>query len=410
MDKISVVNNKRANLLFLGLFLLVWSMNGYFIGGNAMKLGLLFAGFTLIVYNASHLKIGKKALGFFSRSIVLLLMYWGIAYYNNQHTLDSTTILFDIVCLLLVNSGYIIAKNSDVLNNMKPKMVVFFCFLTILGAYLFIKYQAVISITEGVNASRVGLQSKSDNVNSVGLAYLNAIVFFLHFNSFTSYNCKKYAKLLLLVAMFCSLFVIFSAGARGAMLFIGIVLFINYFHKLKSLASSISFSFNLIVMVILLVISISVLITFFPVLKGKVESSISRFQNLASFITNTGGDGSASERLESYHIFFNNLESFILFGLEGYRPYPHNQIMEVVMRWGILFGALILVFTIGNFLKGISKLSSNTTISPFQKFFILIFLFSFLQSMTSMSLEMNRILWIGAGFVAGLPSNKKKYI
>mgnify|MGYP007020175177 CR=1 FL=1 len=77
------------------------------------------------------------------------------------------------------------------------------------------------------------------------------------------------------------------------------------------------------------------------------------------------------------------------------------------MRWGIIFGAPLLILIVRNFFKCLKLLVKNFAIKPLNKLFIFCFLFAFLQSMSSMSLEMNRMLWLGLGVVSGLPKINK---
>ncbi|RIW11797.1 hypothetical protein D0X99_20200 [Algoriphagus lacus] len=75
--------------------------------------------------------------------------------------------------------------------------------------------------------------------------------------------------------------------------------------------------------------------------------------------------------------------------------------MEILMRWGIL-GWTFVVFSLLCFFRAF-KIFKVVSVDPNLLEFLLIclFLFSYLQSLTSLSLEMNRFLWLGFGYLFG---------
>jgi len=398
-----------TNSFLLGLFLLVWSMNGYFIGGDSLKTLLLFLGFIILVVSTLTLKFDVRMFNFFLKTLVILLIYWGIAFINDQKTLDKVTLIFDIVCLVLLNCGYVISKNIKYFAKVSPKLVFFICFLTIIGAYLFIKFQAAITAFEGVEGGRVSVKGDDNSVNAIGLAYVNSIMFFIFFNLLTSFRFKFFLRCMLWVSIFCCLFVIFSASARGALLFIVVVMLLKYSYKFKSAKSLFSFAINFVIISIALVLITKMLFVIFPVIEGKFMKSMDRFQSLFDSVNSSNkSDASSNVRLHIYNNFFENLDNFILFGEEKYHVYPHNQLMEIIQRWGLFFGGVLLFFNISNFFKGITILVKKIETSPLQSLFALTLVFSFLQSMTSMSLEMNRIMWLSLGVIYGVSLKEDK--
>ncbi|MNG14382.1 hypothetical protein D3C84_981280 [compost metagenome] len=108
--------------------------------------------------------------------------------------------------------------------------------------------------------------------------------------------------------------------------------------------------------------------------------------------------------------FFENIGDVILIGKERYVPYPHNQFIEIIMRWGLFLGLPLFVFSIRNFIRALILLLKKGNISPFVNLILFIFIFSFFQSLSSMSLEMNRTLWFGFGFLAAISKNSGNYI
>jgi len=109
---------------------------------------------------------------------------------------------------------------------------------------------------------------------------------------------------------------------------------------------------------------------YFPILETKIEATTLRFEYLLEFTTTGRGNASADEREMVYNNFYNNLDDFILFGKKGYLPYPHNQFMEIIMRWGIIFGAPLLIFNVRNIFKGLKLIVKNVAVKPFYKLFV----------------------------------------
>ena len=105
-------SNKRTSLFILGVFLLAWSSNGFYFGGSILKFTLLMIGFISIVLTTITLKLSKESIGFCIKVLLFLLLYWGIAFYQQQETLGTNLIIFDIINAILLISGFIVSKNS----------------------------------------------------------------------------------------------------------------------------------------------------------------------------------------------------------------------------------------------------------------------------------------------------------
>ena len=81
--------------------------------------------------------------------------------------------------------------------------------------------------------------------------------------------------------------------------------------------------------------------------------------------------------------------------------YPHNQWLEILVRYGLL-GVPLLLFSIFVFSKTMVRgLFGRYHLSPEWYFMALIFIFAYLQSLTSLRLDVNRVLWLGLGYMCG---------
>lgn len=137
----------------------------------------------------------------------------------------------------------------------------------------------------------------------------------------------------------------------------------------------------------------------FPIIESNIDGLSQRLELLISFTKRDRIDPSGQERVMVYEKFMNNFSSFFPAGEKNYKPYPHNQFMEIIMRWG-LFGLPLLFLSVKLYLKSFKHVNvNNYTVKPVATIIIVLFLFSYFQSMTSLSLEMNRMLWLGFGFL-----------
>jgi hypothetical protein len=100
-------------------------------------------------------------------------------------------------------------------------------------------------------------------------------------------------------------------------------------------------------------------------------------------------DRSILERLDMYNRLFEEKDAWF-FSLENYRPYPHNLFVELIMRLGLV-GVMLCFF----FISAIRKALRNIK-SPEVNLLAILFLVSVSQAMSSLSLEMNRGLFLGA--------------
>jgi hypothetical protein len=394
--------NKRTNFFILGLFFLVWSVNGFFIGGNSLKMALLMIGFSLILATAFTLPIYRKFINFGFICLTFLLIYWSIAIVRNQKTFTGSIFTFDVICFLLLLSGYAVASNLNYFKKVGPNIVLLISLLAIVGGIMFVKFQSLLVLSNLGGNSRLAVEDGDESgINVIGIAYTNAIVFFILYYFGVYYDLKRWVKAVVFLSLFSVFFVILTTQSRGALIYIILILLMQNFKKLFSISNLWKFIQTLVLIVLVFFVALN----FFPTMQVKMEGTLDRFGTLMEFSENVEADQSSNERLLMIQNFFDNIGDIILVGQEGYRPYPHNQFIEIIMRWGLFFGLPLIIFSLRNFLRSLFILISGLNTNPFVNLVVLLFVFSFLQSLSSMSLEMNRIFWFGLGFFAAVPKN-----
>lgn len=386
---------KSINPLITGVFLLIWSMNAYFIFGPVGRFAALVGGFLLIVTGAIYAPNKKGSDVFFWKTLVFYLVYLLIAEVREQETLGATNLVFGLICLGLINAGFILGKNLNRFNKLPLVLAYLFVGLTIAGSILFIRYQAV-----------TGMVSRSfdfeDSVNAIGIAYTHGILmlFFV-----AIYKTQKEPSLLFKGTILLTLIVLFavvlSTQSRGAILFLAAIFLLVIIKSTKVRKRFWALSIRIVLIGAVVLLGLIAVQKEFPIIETRIEGTLSRFQNLLNYASDQEGDASADARSEYYESIFDNFESIVWVGQKNYTPYPHNQFLEIIARWG-LFGLPLLFFSIVSIAKAVKITNYQLySMSPVVMLVVTIFLFSYLQSMTSLSLEMNRMLWFGFGFIVG---------
>ena len=171
-------------------------------------------------------------------------------------------------------------------------------------------------------------------------------------------------------------------------------------HLKDLISGSYIFKFTLSFIFIILVFYLiyPIVVDYFPILESRFVGLLNRFENLFLYSQNKNVDLSSQARQVYLANFYNEFYSFILLGQFNYKPYPHNIFLELIMRWGLI-GVAVLFLILKSFYKAIyyvnSKIKSTFSIPIL---ICILFVFCLLQSLSSLSLEMNRMLWLGLGF------------
>lgn len=404
----TIHSNSRTSLFVLGVFFLVWSINGFFIGGEPLKYLLLFLGFGLVLGTTLFsLPKDSRFFRFAFISFVGLLTFWFVALLLNQATAQTTIVLFDIICYLLLISGYLAAINLERFTRVTNKTILFIVLLTVLGCVMYIKYQSMLSLSDSLSNSRDVTEGGDEaGINVIGVSYTNAIIFFIIYYFLSFYQLKKGIKIALFFSVFLTFFLILYTQSRGALIYIVLIVILDNLKKINTLAKGLKYTFNFLILLFFLVILIIKSIEINPAFGQKLQGTLHRFQLFVDVTENIEADPSTYQRTLFLDKFINEIDSIILFGQEGYRPYPHNQFVEILMRWGFFIGLPLILISLTSLFKSVRISTKNISLNPMIHLMALLFLFSFLQSMSSMSLEMNRLFWLTMGFLIALPKLK----
>ncbi len=372
---------------FLGLFLLIFATNFYFIFGNIGKFFSLIFGSLLIFLSISKFIYFSdlKTFRLLIWGFILLLFYFLISYLQDQETFKTQIIIFDIINYFLFISGFIVSKLVSTKFTISSKLIFFISFLTILSCYFF---YLNISTLELVGTRNDG----GDDLNPVGIAYANTQLFLIFLFLLNRKN-NIFLKLTLIITLLSILIVILFTQSRGPVLFLGITILIVYY---KNFIYTI-FKFRSLFWLIIFISLASIIFQNSTLISSTISDFKDRFLILLMFFSDQQTtDLSALARIQIQSDFFANYKT-MFFGKYQYSPYPHNQFIEIFMRWGI-FGIPIFLLSFKSFANAF-RFNKNLKPNIFTlKFLILtLFFYCYLQSMTSLSLNNNRVLWLGFG-------------
>ena len=377
--------NIKIDVFLLGLFLLLWATNAYLIFGNLGKYASLSLGILLIITSLINIKIDLKTSRIAFISFCILIFYIILSYLLDQETFNPLIISFDFVNLFLFVLGLILARRTMHEIKIRKSVIIFISILSITSGYFYFTNQVSLNY-------EVGIRGLGDsNLNAIGVAYVNAQLLILIIWFLLRKN-NVFIKWLLIIAAISIIIVLLITESRGPILFLVMIFFLVFFKNIFK-----AFKFRNVLSTFSVLLIILFIISNTPIIQSKIQSVTKRFSVLfiSSSIKNNE-DRSTTARLDIQSDFFNNYDKMI-FGKYNYAPYPHNQFLEIYMRWGV-FGMPILIISILSFINAIrfyTRQKENK--SSLNYLLLLLFVYCYLQSMTSLSLDNNRLLWFGFG-------------
>lgn len=388
-------------LIIVGLITLYWSQALYFIAGNQMRLLSLVFGLGSIVaavYLRARERIFQHAFlviisGLYFCTLAFLTKFQGHAIWY-----DTTQLIFCVVCLILFWSGYILAheKRQD-FSSADQRTLVILAGIAIICLLAFLRYVKDISFQGS------GRDFGETMLNPVGVAYSNTCLYLI-FLVLGVVNRGLIIKSIHLLAASLALGVVLSSASRGAVIW-GMCAII-YFLLLNRYWRYISVKNSLVALgacILLVPLLIFIYGTNYAV-NERMDILFGRFEGM--FYSLSGGgqstiDMSTSSRQMYWHLYYSTLKEWVILGERGYVGYPHNQWLEIFVRFGLL-GLPLFFISIFLFVRlGIDTLFQRFRPDIEYSLITVLFVFGYMQSMTSLTLHANRVLWLGFGYLLG---------
>lgn len=388
-------------LVIVGLILLYWSQALYFVAGNQMRLLSLVFGLGSIVA-AAFLRAQWRVFQHAPLVIISGLYFCVLAFLTKfqGHAIwyDRIQLIFCVVCLILFWSGYILAreKRQDFFST-DQRLLIIVTIIAIICLLAFLQYVKNISFQGSLR------DFGETALNPVGVAYANtclSLIFLVL--GFTNKSLIK--KSIYLFAASLALGVVMSSASRGAVIWgtCGIIYFLLLNRYWRYISAK-----NLFVALGACILLIPILLFIYSTnyaVSERMDILFKRFEAMYYSLFGVGGastDLSTSSRQYFWSYYYSTLKEWVIFGERGYIGYPHNQWLEIFVRFGFL-GLPLFAISIFLFLRlGLDTLFQRFRPDVEYSLITALFVFGYMQSMTSLSLHANRVLWLGFGYVLG---------
>ena len=387
--------------IIVGLILLYWSQSMYFVAGNTARMGSLAVGFGLICWSAwlrgktrvfRHLPFVILSGGYFTSLVMLSLFQQHQIWYN------QTQQIFAVVCLVLFWVGYILAreKRQDFVSANQWSLVGV-AGIAIVCLLAFLRFVKDISF----QGSERGFGETT--LNPVGVAYANTCLG-LVFLVVGVLNKSLIRKAVHLLAACLAFAVVLSSASRGAVIWGGgAILFFLLLNRHRKYLSGKNVLVAAGACILLIPICVVLYSTNYAIAE-RFDILIKRFIEMFQSLFGGGQartDLSLSARQMMWDSYLSTWDQWILFGEKNYVGYPHNQWIEILARFGLLGIPLLIMSVVLFFKLGWDLLTRK--IHPDVEFSLIatLFVYSYLQSMSSLSLQVNRALWLGFGYLLG---------
>ena len=401
--------NNEIEFLVMGLILLFSNVALYFISGImvryfALLLGLLFIFFAAYKRGKHHI---HKIIPFCSFSLTYFVILGFISVFQNQViSYDRVKQIFGIIIIGCFFSGYLLSTSKIYfIENFKSWKVRGLTVIIIFGLMGFLRYYENISFYGTMRG-----YGEDTALNPVGVAFTFTLLFMVYL-VLTIFSQNIFDKVLYGLGMSLSAAIVATTASRGAIIWaIVTIIFLVTSSRIKKIKVS-----KFFILMLLGIIFSGFVFLFFSksvILIESFELLIDRFSGLfgSSNKTSSGLDISADSRIQYWNHYASIFSDWIFFGERFYSGYPHNQYLEILVRFGLL-GIPLLVFS----LFVIGQFINSFLLKKKQKDFELalisaIFLFAYLSSLSSLNLEMNRAMWLGLGYFFGYFTRRSRLI
>ena len=316
---------------------------------------------------------------------------------NQVISYDRVKQIFAIILLGCFFSGYLLSTSKiHFVENFKSWKIRGLTVVIIFALIEFLRYYESISFFGTMRGYGEG-----NALNPVGVAFTFSLLFMVYLVLVIS-SQNIFDKVLYGLGMTLSTAIVLTTASRGAIIWsILTIIFLVTSSRIKKIKLS-----KFFILLLFGLIFLGFVFLFFSnnvVLNESFEILIQRFSGLfgASNKTASGLDISANSRIEYWNHYASIFSDWIFFGERFYSGYPHNQYLEILVRFGLL-GIPMLVFSLFVICQFINSFLLKKKQKDFELALIsAIFLFAYLSSLSSLNLEMNRAMWLGLGYFFG---------
>lgn len=350
------------------------------------------------ILKTEKFRIKKKALSLIYVYLLfvtwlLISLYWTpSSVYAIEKSLN-----FVILGTWIVFGSLIISQNPERIKR-------FFFSIFSLSLWMAVEAYMQLSVNQGNFVEVLG-------GNYIGLGRVIGFATLLIFCYLLFYAKNKLQVLLLFILLCSYLYLLLNVGSRGPFIACSIGMLVPLLFSIRINKGSLTLAkYTVFIFIIVLFLGTYI---FFVIQNGKMLGTISRLMTL--FVEDNHGS-SAATRLEHYnHAIRLWSEKFLtghgigawplINGFSDVRSYPHNIILEIMVEMGIIGLFLFCLFLY----FGIFYVKRNINSSKIYLTFLMLFIFTFFNSLISGDLNDNRLLLCIIFIFTGDNLNEEQY-
>ena len=395
--------NVSCVLMIIGVISLYWSVPMFFIAGSFLRLGSLVFGFCSIALASlirSRFDLSRYVRVFCITGLYFLFL--GLQSKIQEHNIwdDPLQIIFCLICLFLFWFGFILGRSKETRVSVGNEWI-----LVVFGVCGILALLGFLRFVKEISFYGTQRQYGDTSLNPVGVAYsMTCLV--LAYLVLSVCAPKLWRKMLFFAVVALAFIAVLSSASRGALFAsLGAVIYFVLLNR-RTVQWSIGLWLNTIGGIFFMLLIIWIIYHENYAVSERLELLIKRVNGMFKALSGNMNDPSMSIREITWNYYIKNIETWIVFGEKEYSTYPHNQFFEILVRFG-LFGIPLLLMSLFIIMRVLSYLFQSRQKYDLEFSFVsILFVFSYLQSMTSLSLQMNRVMWLGFGYFMGIFFNR----
>lgn len=400
-------HSRNALSLALSGILVMYNSHAFgVVFGASARLGVLFVGFVLVLLGAllrARAQVFNHSLLLMVLGLYAFLLSWNSSQLNHHSFFNSLLVqVFKYIAVLLYFSGYILARYRPQYGSNHPPIFPAVAVLTLVMSAL-----AVTKITS-ITINPSNLRNVGDDANPIGVAYNYTILCLTSF-VVAAYARGFFLRAVSLAAALVTLFIVLLTGSRGPLIWGGLSSILLIVINISSVKAALNRKLLVLIFLsVFLVLALPVIAEYVArssVFGPRVANLTGRMLAVFDFLSgHRDMDRALAGRFDVVSMYLESTSDWILRGYEGYRDNPHNFLLEIFVRFGVVLGLPMFVMLILALQVPSALIASRRSYRlPFEVNAIMIlFVFAFFQSLSSLYIEINRVFWFGAGYMIGL--------
>lgn len=401
-------------LLILGAILVYWGLSLFFIFGSMGRTGAILVGSTLIGI-ATLMRTGPRLSHYFIFLLgsityfALLLMLTRIQ--GHAEWIFARNVTYSILAFSLFICGYILGSERPAFNNTTSHWLFIPVVLALIGTQLIYarSMQTYITIARA-RATRSDFGGAE--VDPISLAFTAGCLATICLG-LALVNKTLMKRILYFAGFFLLILIMLSSASRGATVWMAVTLVITVLLIRRHRYFNLKHKMAILVAVIVAIPALILLYHFNTALAQRIDILWDRMGAMFTLFDDSAYNQQdvSNGRNRLWMHYLGDPAAWLVLGEKQYSGYPHNLWLEAVVRYGLLGLPLLIIF-IYTFAKLMID-AIRARIPADGEFIImaLLFTFAYLSNLTSLSITVNRALFLGTGYFLGyyLVAKKRRH-